>query len=204
MALICLSCAWVVGIFLGSKLNLPLASIFSGLILLPLLFFLRQYRKIISLASLCLIAFFAGAFYFQTNLPTVDDNCLQFYNNREAVEINGIIDRAPEVRDKATQLHLNAIEIKSDNQWHKVSGTALIFVPRYPTYRYGDVLLVTGKLRTPPQLDDFDYEDCVVTITSSITGIMPVISTLWPSSHTWIFSISRAKRFVSKSSVVSF
>ena len=28
---------------------------------------------------------------------------------------------------------------------------------RYPTYNYGDVLLVTGELETPPQLDDFDY-----------------------------------------------
>ncbi|GAH19856.1 unnamed protein product, partial [marine sediment metagenome] len=39
-----------------------------------------------------------------------------------------------------------------------VSGTALLFVPRYPIYSYGDVLLVTGKLETPPQLNDFDYK----------------------------------------------
>lgn len=30
-------------------------------------------------------------------------------------------------------------------------------MPRYPAYRYGDILQATGKLETPPQLDDFDY-----------------------------------------------
>ncbi len=204
MPLIYLSCAWVVGIFLGSKFNPPLALILIGLTPLPLLFLLRQHRKLIILASLSLVAFFSGAFCFQSSLPTDDENHLQFYNDQGTVEIKGIVARDPEVRDKATHLYLSATEVKIGEERQEVSGTALLFVPRYPTYRYGDILLVSGELETPPQLDDFDYKDCVVTITSSITGIMPVISTLWPSSHTWIFSISRAKRFVSKSSVVSF
>ncbi|GAI52241.1 unnamed protein product, partial [marine sediment metagenome] len=64
----------------------------------------------------------------------------------------------PEVRDKTTHIRLSAIEIKRDNGWQEVSGDALLFVPRYPTYEYGDVLQVTGKLETPPKLDDFDYK----------------------------------------------
>ena len=32
-------------------------------------------------------------------------------------------------------------------------------MPRYPAYNYGDVLLVTGELETPPQLNDFNYKD---------------------------------------------
>ena len=203
MPLIYLSCAWVAGIFLGAKFNLPLALILTGLIPLPLLLF-HQHRKLIILTSLCLIVFFSGAFRFQSSLPAVNENCLQFYNERGTVEIKGIVNTDPESRDKATHIRLSTTEIKLGGKWQGVSGTALLFVPRYPAYSYGDVLTVSGELETPPQLDDFDYKDCVVTITSSITGIMPVISTLWPSSHTWIFSISRAKRFVSKSSVVSF
>jgi len=68
------------------------------------------------------------------------------------------VDKDPDVRDKTTHLHLSATEIKLGKEWQKVSGTALLFVPRYPTYEYGDVLLVIGKLETPPQLDDFDYK----------------------------------------------
>ncbi len=159
MPLIYLSCAWVVGIFLGSKFNLPLALLLTGLIPLPLLFFLRQHRKLIILTSLCLVALFSGAFCFQSSQPPNDESSLQFYNNEnETVEIKGMVNTDPEVRDKSTQLRLSATEIKVDKEWHEVSGTALLFVPRYPTYSYGDMLLITGKLETPPQLNDFDYK----------------------------------------------
>ena len=157
MPLIYLSCAWVAGIFLGSNFNLPLALILTGLIPLPLLFF-RQHRKMIILISLCLIALFSGAFYFQSSLPTVNEHYLQFYNDQGTIEIRGMASADPEVRDKTTHIHLSTTAIKLDEKWQEVSGTALLFVPRYPTYSYGDVLLVTGELETPSQLDDFDYK----------------------------------------------
>ena len=157
MSLIYLSCAWVAGIFLGSKFNLPLALIFTGLIPLPLLFF-RQHRKLIVLTSLCLVAFFIGAFRFQSSLPTINEHYLQFYNDQETVEIRGMVNIDPELRDKTTHIHLSATEIKLEGEWQEVSGTALLFVPRYPAYSYGDVLQVSGELETPPELDDFDYK----------------------------------------------
>ena len=157
MPLIYLSCAWVAGIYLGSKFNLPLAFILIGLIPFPLLFF-HKHRKVIILTSLCLIALFGGAFCFQASLPPSDESSLQFYNDREMVAIRGMVDRDPEVRDKTIHLRLSATEIKVDEEWQEVSGTVLLFVPRYSTYKYGDVLKVTGKLETPPQLDDFDYK----------------------------------------------
>ncbi|MBA7560208.1 hypothetical protein ES708_01830 [subsurface metagenome] len=196
MPLIYLSCAWVAGIFLGLKFNLPLFLILTGLIPLPLLFF-RQHQKMIILTSLCLIALFSGAFHFQSSLPVVNEHCLQFYNDQGAIEIRGMVDRDPDIRDKTTHIRLSATEIKLDEEWQEVSGTALLFVPRYPTYSYGDVLSVTGELETPPQLNDFDYKDCVVTIASSTTGSTPVISIFRPSNQTLILSISSARRFVS-------
>ncbi|GAH63773.1 unnamed protein product, partial [marine sediment metagenome] len=70
-----------------------------------------------------------------------------------------MVNTDPEVRDKTTHLRLSATEIKLDKEWQKVSGTALLFMPRYPAYSYGDVLQVTGELETPPQLNDFNYKD---------------------------------------------
>ncbi len=156
MPLIYLSCAWVAGIFLGSKFNLPLALVFTGLVPLPLLFF-RRHRKLIILTSLCLIALFSSALRFQSSLPAVNENCLQFYND-QTVEIRGMVNADPDIRDKTTHIYLSATEIKLDEEWHEVLGTALLFVPRYPAYSYGDVLHITGKLETPSQLDDFDYK----------------------------------------------
>ena len=156
MPLIYLSCAWVTGIFLGLKFNLPLAFIFTGLIPLPLLFF-RQHRKLIILTSLCLIAFFSGIFRFQSSLPTVNENYLQFYNN-QTIEIKGIVNSDPEIKEKTTHIRLSATAVRLDKEWQEISGTALLFLPRYPAYNYGDVLLVTGELESPSQLNDFDYK----------------------------------------------
>ena len=159
MSLVYLGCAWVAGIFLGSRFNLPLVFVFSGLIPLPLLFLARQHRKPIILASICLIAFVSGALRFQSSLPTIDEHYLQFYNDRGTVEIRGLVAGAPELGDKTTHLRLSAEKITLGEEWHNISGTALLFVPGYPAYHYGDVLQVTGKLDTPPQLDDFNYKD---------------------------------------------
>jgi len=153
VSLIYLSCAWVAGFFLGSKLNLPWVFITVGLIPLPLLFFTSRHRKSIIMVSLCLIAFFVGAYRFQSSL----DTSLQHYNDRETIAIRGMIDEEPEVRDRVTHIRLKATQVKLDEEWQDVSGTALLFVPHYPDYHYGDVLRVTGKLETPPRFDDFDY-----------------------------------------------
>lgn len=158
MPLIYLSCAWVAGIFLGSNINLPLAFILTGLIPLPLLFFLRQHRKIITLTSLGLITLFAAAAYAYANLQIITENDLRFYNDHGIVEIRGTVNEDPDVRDKNTRLNLSTTKIKLDKGWQAIEGTALLFTTRYPVYQYGDVLLVTGELETPPQLDDFDYK----------------------------------------------
>jgi len=153
LALIYLSGAWVAGIYLGSKLALPPALIFIGLVPLPLLFFFRKKRKVIILTAVCLIAFLGGALGYQASLPHNDESHLRFYNGQE-VEIRGVVSAEPEIKDKSTHIHLSTRQINGE----EVTGEALLFVPRYPEYGYGDVLWVRGKLETPAQLDDFDYK----------------------------------------------
>ncbi len=159
MSLIYLSVAWVVGIFLGSKFSPPLALVLVGLIPLPLLFVFRQQLKTIVLTSLCLVTLVGGALCFQSSLPAIDESQLRFYNDGETVEVRGMISDYPEVRDKTTHLRLTTTAIKVGDEWQPVAGKALLFVPRYPAYEYGDVLRVSGELETPPQLDGFDYKD---------------------------------------------
>ncbi len=198
MSLIYLSCAWVAGIFLGSifleyELNLPLVFVFIGLIPLPLLFLARQHRKLIILTSLCLIALFSGALYFQSSRPIVDESRLQFYNDQGIVEIKGLVARDPELGDKTTQLRLSAENITLGEESHNVTGSALLFVPRYPSYEYGDVLLVTGKLETPPQLDGFDYKGYLANQEIYSTMLYPEITVLETGQGfkplEWIYSL---------------
>jgi len=158
MPLITISCAWVTGIFLGSYFNLPLAFILTGLIPLTLLFLVRNHRKPVIISSLCLIAMFTAATYSYSSQHEFNETSLRFHNDCGTIEIKGKVARDPDVRDKSTHLHVSATEIKLKDGWQAVEGAALIFMPRYPEYQYGDVLLIKGDLATPPQLDDFDYQ----------------------------------------------
>ncbi|MCJ7743628.1 MAG: DUF4131 domain-containing protein, partial [Dehalococcoidales bacterium] len=120
MAIVYLSCAWVAGILLGSEYNPPLASLFFGLLPLPLLLIFRQHKKPVILGSLCLVTLLGGAIYFQASVPSVNEDSLQFYNDQGIVEVKGIVAQDPDVGDKTTNLHLSAREIKASEEWRQV------------------------------------------------------------------------------------
>jgi len=69
-----------------------------------------------------------------------------------------MVSEEPDIRDRYCLLTFSASEIIVNGEKEEVSGTALIRVPRYPVYHYGDVLKVTGELETPLQFEDFDYK----------------------------------------------
>ncbi|OGO19462.1 MAG: DNA internalization-related competence protein ComEC/Rec2 [Chloroflexi bacterium RBG_16_50_9] len=193
MLLIYLSCAWVAGIFLGSRVNLPLALSLAGLVPLPLLLFFRQHRKPVILAGMMVFTLFTGAAYANTSLNTVSESSLRFYNDQGIVAIKGMVSGDPDVRDKNTHLKYSASEITWGERWTEVEGTALVFVPRYPVYGYGDVLLVTGELKTPPQFDDFDYRGYLAHQGIYATILYPKVELL-DTGHgfkplTWVYSL---------------
>lgn len=89
----------------------------------------------------------------------MDEQHLLYYNDQGKLEIEGMITTEPEVRDKASLLQLSANKITLGNDTREISGKAIVRVPRYAEYHYGDVVRVSGNLETPPQFEDFDYKD---------------------------------------------
>jgi competence protein ComEC len=127
--------------------------------LLPLLFiplFPGSREKLI-VAGLCFVALLGGALRFPSSLPGGDEQSLCFYNDKGVVEIQGMVAEEPDVRSTFCQLELAAQEINIGGTKREIRGTALIRLPRYPGYHYGDVLQVTGELETPQPFDSFDY-----------------------------------------------
>jgi len=158
MWLLYVSCAWVAGIFLGSKIGLPLFALAFGLIPFALIPFLRSKRNILIVAGLCLFTLLGGGLHFPSSLPPADEHSLCFYNDQGIVDIQGMVAEEADIRDRYCLLIFSASEITVNGEKEEVSGTALTRVPRYPTYHYGDVLKVTGVLETPLQFEDFDYK----------------------------------------------
>jgi len=178
---------------LGSRFNLPLPLIATGLVPLLLLFLLHRHKKPVILASLCLFALFGGAGRFQSSLPAVNEGSLQFYNDRGVVEIRGMVSADPDARDKSVRLRLQAAGIKWGEVEREISGTVLILVPRYPAYGYGDLLRVTGELETPPRLDGFDYREYLAHQGIYSTMLYPEIEVLAGGSGfkplEWVYSL---------------
>jgi len=158
MWLLYVSCAWVAGIFLGSKVSPPLLALSLGLIPFALIPFLPGSKKTLIVAGLCLFALLGGGLRFPSNLSPVDEHSLRFYNDKGVMEIQGMVTEEPDVRDRYCLLTFSANGVIVNGEKEEVSGTALIRVPRYPAYHYGDVLKVTGALETPLQFEDFDYK----------------------------------------------
>ena len=157
MVLICLSCAWVAGVFLGSQFNIPWFYGLVGIAPLFLLFFFRSYRKIIILLSLSVIILpLAGAFSYSSQ-NVFNETDLRFYNDSGFTELKGTVIEDPDVRANNTRLMLSVSEISLDGKWQEIDGKALLYVPRYPGYEYGDLLAINGEPITPQQFDDFDY-----------------------------------------------
>ena len=158
MWLLYISCAWVAGIFLGSKVSLPTVALALGLIPLALIPFLSTRKKTLIVASLCLLALLGGSLRFPSSLPQIDEHSLCFYNDKGIVEIQGMVAEEPDIRTKHCLLIISANQIAINGEKETVSGTALIRVSKYPAYRYGDVLKIIGELETPVPFDDFDYK----------------------------------------------
>ena len=154
MWLLYTSCAWIAGIFAGSRVSLPPALISLGVIPFLVIPLLPRLRKGLIMAGLCLFAFVGGVLYFPSSLP--DEHSICSYNG-QAVEIQGMVKGAPDVRDRYSLLTVSARSISTSGGEKEVSGDVLIKVARYPQYHYGDVLRVTGNLSEPPVFGDFDY-----------------------------------------------
>jgi len=108
MWLLYISCAWVVGVFLGSKVGLPVVAIFSGLLPFLLIPLFPGSRKNLIVAGLCLLAFLGGSLRFPSSLPQIDECSLCFYNDEGTAEIQGMVANEPDVRSNFCFLKFSA------------------------------------------------------------------------------------------------
>lgn len=157
MILLYLSAAWVSGIYLGSRLHVPLALLSIAVIPLLLLPFLSRCRKHLLVTAFCLLALIGGGLRFQDSLPSVDEGYLQFYNDKGTVQVTGMVCTEPEKRGNSIIFQFTATEIQTTGENRKIRGKALVLCPGHSNYHYGDILTISGKPQTPPGIGDFDY-----------------------------------------------
>ncbi|MBC7263784.1 MAG: DNA internalization-related competence protein ComEC/Rec2 [Chloroflexi bacterium] len=159
MTLLHLSLAWLIGIWIGSRLCLPpqyLAAIAVFVLLVTV--FLRRHTRL-QLSSLCALTLLLGALRYSTAVPHFGPGDLATYNDVGRVSLRGVVCAYPDLRDRYTNLRVSASRLKINDMWLDVRGHALVRASRFLAVRYGDEVEVFGTLETPPVFADFSYQD---------------------------------------------
>lgn len=172
MTLVYLTIAWAFGILLGqwawqqglfgcATPGWPFA-VASGSLLLAAAVARRQPQARLALIlGLCALL---GMWRYHAHpfaaCPRPGD--VAFHNGTEAdpvrATVEGVVIGFPDVRDTRIQYRLRVDTITVRGRTVRARGDVLAQAPRFPEYRYGDRLVASGQLVTPPVLDDFDYK----------------------------------------------
>lgn len=147
-----LSISFVAGIFISSIIKIP--QIFSwGFLFLgssaiiASLFLKKDYLIII---GFCLFFLVLGIIRLQISQFNILNNELRKFNNKGEVILIGKIIKEPDIGDNFQKLKIEIANPK---------GAVLVTVNHYIEYEYLDKLKITGKLKTPAQREDFNYEN---------------------------------------------
>jgi len=143
----CLS--FIGGIFLSSFFSFfqpaLLAFLISGILLVSVFW---QHKKLVVI-GFCILFLVAGIWrHQQSELRTIDNELRKFNDLEQKVTLIGQVIKEPDIREKNIKL-----TIRPDN----IEGKFLVTTNRYPGYQYGDKLKITGSLKTPQELGEFDY-----------------------------------------------
>jgi competence protein ComEC len=107
-----------------------------------------QYKKLVVI-GFCILFLVTGIWrHQQAELRIIDNELKKFNDLEKKITLIGQVIKEPDIREKNIKL-----TIKPNN----IEGKVLVTTNRYPQYQYGDKLKITGFLKTPQELGDFDY-----------------------------------------------
>jgi competence protein ComEC len=167
------SLAFLGGIVLGKAVSLSLwiwgvlVPAFILLAIIARIFHLSSFHFILHPFSFILLtAFFLGAARFQFSVPKFDAFHIAFYNDRDyEVLITGYLAEPPDYRDSYTNLRIRVTAVDTGDGDLPITDTLLqkslllARVSNNQAYEYGEVVRLRGKLKTPPENEEFSYRD---------------------------------------------
>ncbi|MBN2115518.1 MAG: ComEC/Rec2 family competence protein [Anaerolineales bacterium] len=111
-------------------------------------------------AFILLCAFCLGGMRYQMSVPRFDAFHIAFYNDREYdLLITGTLIEPPDYRDNYTNLRLDVSAVDTGDGDLPVGGLLLARVSDNQVFHYGNIIRLRGKLKTPPENEEFSYRD---------------------------------------------
>ena len=167
LPLVWISLAFLVGIVLGSVVSLSIwiwagiALLFIALAIVARVFHLSSFFFFLHPFSFILfVSLFLGSARYQLSIPNFDAFHIAFYNDRNYdLLITGYLVEPPDYRDAYTNLRLEVTNVDTGDGDLEASGLLLARVDANQTFHYGNIIRLRGKLKTPPENEDFSYRD---------------------------------------------
>ncbi len=169
LPLVWFSLAFLAGIVLASLVSLhilvwiALVIISIFLVILSRIFAIRfssSASRLPLFSFILLTALFLGAARYQISVPRFDAFHIAFYNDRDYdLLVTGTLIEPPDYRDNYTNLRLKVSKVDTGDRDLPVNGLILARVSDNRVFHYGDILRLRGKLKTPPENEDFSYRD---------------------------------------------
>lgn len=126
------------------------------------LFFCIVFRKFQFTSLFCfffLFVVFAGL-RVNFNQHVVNSQTIDFYNDTDSkIAFRGTICEEPDLRVDKGKYTVCAETFFFENYEKEIEGRVLVSVDRLPEYSYGDMVKITGSLKTPVEFEDFSYRD---------------------------------------------
>lgn len=125
-----------------------------------------QFQKIAENAPLpllvLLMAVFLGAARWQMAQPEISPEHVAYYNDKGVpMVVVGVVQDMPDVGDSYINLgvHAETIRVEHEITHQQVGGLLLARVPTTSDLQYGDRVVLTGLLETPPEGEEFSYAE---------------------------------------------
>jgi len=111
-------------------------------------------------AFVLLLALFLGAARYQFSVPRFNAFHIAFYNDRDYdLLVTGTLTEPADYRDNYTNLRVNVTNVDTGDGDLPAEGLLLVRVSNNQVFHYGEILRLRGKLKTPPENEDFSYRD---------------------------------------------
>ncbi len=145
----------VLAVFIVILLQIFAARLQTSAFRLPLFSFILHPFSFILLFSL-----FLGAARYQYSVPNFDAFHIAFYNDRDYdLLITGTLVEPPDYRDTYTNLRVEVEKVDTGDGDLSAHGLILVRASSNQPFEYGERIRLRGKLKTPPENEDFSYRD---------------------------------------------
>ena len=157
MILAWLACAFVAGIVLGSWIGLPLIPLLILAALGTATALLRCRRRGWTAAAV-LAMLLLGAARAPGAAGPPGPHDLSYYNGR-TVQLSGVVTAEPDIRDTGANYVVTAKQLTAGGKARPISGQLELHLPLSQPLAYGDVVMLSGRLRTPSNAAGTAFRD---------------------------------------------